>query len=177
MYGENLMKKCSSAILLVLAASLAVNPVLAQNNAEAGFEKIKSLAGDWQGVKPDGQAVGVSYEVMSNGSAVVETLKPANEPTMVTVYHIDGDKLMMTHYCSAGNQPRMVAEISGNEVEQIHFDFVDATNLIDRSEGHMKNLSILFLDKDHINQKWTWSKAGKSMPATFEFTRKKKGSG
>jgi hypothetical protein len=52
----------------------------------------------------------VSYQLISGGAAIMERIMPPNEPSMVSIYHLDGDKLMMTHYCSAGNQPRMQAE-------------------------------------------------------------------
>lgn len=169
------MKKYSFAVLFLMVSFLAVKPAIAQNS-KAGMERLKLLEGDWQGLKPDGQAVEVSYEIMSGGTSVVETLKPVNEPTMVTVYHLDGNKLMMTHYCSAGNQPRMVAEMPGRADSEIDFNFMDATNLKDKSEGHMRGLKIIFVDENHIKQTWNWSKDGEHMPATFEFTRKKMGS-
>lgn len=167
------MKKYCSVVLLFTLAFLAANQVVAQDASHAGFEKIKSLAGEWNGVKSDGEKVRLTYEVMSNGSAVVETLKPVNEPNMVTIYHLDGDRLMMTHYCSAGNQPRMVAEISGSEVSQIDFNLQDITNLESSSAGHMKNLALKFEDSGKLTQVWTFSMEGEARPATFNFERKK----
>lgn len=167
------MKKYSSVVLLFVFACLAGNPAFAQSTTEAGFEKIKSLSGDWEGVRPDGKKVEVSYEVMSGGSAVVETLKPTDEPTMVTVYHMDGDQLRMTHYCSAGNQPRMVATMSGEKTSQIDFNLHDVTNLESPSEGHMKNLTLKLTDKDNLTQVWTFSQGDNAMPATFNLKRKK----
>ncbi len=134
------------------------------------FDRLKKLEGNWEGVKPDGQAVEVTYKVMSDGSVLVETLKLAGEPNMVTVYHKNGNKLMMTHYCSAGNQPRMQASIldDGN----LGFQLLDVTNLKDKSEGHMKKLKVVFVDDNHFNQVWTWSEKGKMMANTFTFERK-----
>ena len=28
---------------------------------------------------------------------------------MISMFNLDGDRVVLTHYCAAGNQPRMVA--------------------------------------------------------------------
>src|SRR5262245_33835119 len=110
------MKRLTHTLLLLAIIALSANTVWAQSSAAteraahdwaaAGFEKLKSLAGEWQAQGPHGLTK-VSYEIVSGGTAVMETIIPPQEPTMVTLYHRDGDQLMMTHYCSGGNQPRM----------------------------------------------------------------------
>ena len=52
----------------------------------------------------------ISYKVVSGGSALMETIREPNGTEMVTGFHPDGDRLLMTHYCSLGNQPRMRAD-------------------------------------------------------------------
>lgn len=89
-------------VSLVLAAMLAA-PSAAQSDSAAAFEKMKSLAGEWEGKTSDGKIARLKYEVTSGGSALVETLSTEEEYSMVTVYHRDGNRLMMTHYCGAGN--------------------------------------------------------------------------
>ncbi|MGH7152138.1 MAG: hypothetical protein ACREIU_15640, partial [Planctomycetota bacterium] len=69
----------------------------------APLERIKALAGEWVQVGEDGKPtteVISSYRVTAAGSAVVETLFPGSDDEMVTVYHMDGESLMLTHYCS-----------------------------------------------------------------------------
>lgn len=163
------MKQITLIILGTLLSCLFATESWSQGTATDNFERIKKLEGQWKGVKPDGKKVVVTYEIMSGGSAIVETLMPAAEPNMVTVYHLDGDKLMMTHYCSAGNQPRMVA--SNAEDGSLNFNFVGATNLKDKSEGHMQGLEVVFLDENHFNQVWIWSKENEEIPSTFEYER------
>jgi len=51
-----------------------------------------------------------SYYITGNNSAVVENLTTGGTPNMTSVYHLDGADLRMTHYCGAGNQPRLKAE-------------------------------------------------------------------
>ena len=74
--------------------------------ADSGLDKIKSLVGEWETTTADGKSGTVKYELISNGTAVEERLG-MHEEEMVTIYHMNGDKLMMTHYCAFNNQPRL----------------------------------------------------------------------
>ena len=164
------MKKRFEYIVLGLLIGFLTTDGWAQRMDSSDFEKLARLEGEWTGKKPDGKTVEISYKLVSNGSALVETLSSEDEPLMVTVYHKNGDKLMMTHYCSAGNQPRMEASIldDGN----LNFELLDVTNLQDESDGHMKKMKVVFVDENHFNQVWTWSENGKMMSNTFTYERK-----
>ena len=78
----------------------------------AGLEKLKKMVGTWVAADKDGkptdQVVSV-FKVTAAGSAVQETLFPGQPHEMISVYHLDGSDLVMTHYCMLGNQPRMRA--------------------------------------------------------------------
>lgn len=164
-----MMKRIALIAIGSLLTCLIATDGWAQGMSSESFDKLKKLEGNWKGVKPDGEPVDVSYNITSGGSAIVETLMPEGEPDMVTVYHMDGEKLIMTHYCSAGNQPRM--EVSSTNDGYLDFTFVDATNLKSKSEGHMQGLKIVFVDENHFNQAWTWSKDNEEMPSTFKYER------
>ncbi|MCI0691252.1 hypothetical protein L0337_04505 [candidate division KSB1 bacterium] len=166
------MKRCKSILLSFTTIALLTNPVLAQSKAAVGFEKLKSLVGEWQGTGPHGK-VKVSYQLISGGSALMEILDPISEPSMVTIYHLGGDKLAMTHYCSIGNQPRMRAEAPSGEIRKLNFTFADVTNMTSASQGHMRHLTMTFQGKDRITQVWTWRQDGEDTPATFTLERKK----
>jgi hypothetical protein len=162
------------AVLLSIAVILSsADAVRSQSRAQAGFDKLKSLAGKWLGKDPEGQSMNVSYQVVSGGSVVIETLGGEKEPAMITVYHLDGDKIMVTHYCSIGNQPRMRAEVPQGDIRSLSFKFVDVTNLANHSTSHMQSLTLTFPDKDHLTQVWTYSENGKDMQTTFNLERKK----
>ena len=137
------------------------------------FEKMKSLVGEWQGKAADGTGAKVSYTLVSDNSALMERLVMGGESEMVTMYHPDGDYLMMTHYCSAHNQPRMRSQKGSGETKSIVFDFVDATNLSAPDAGHMARLILTFVDKDHLTQEWTWKEKGKDNVVVIQFERKK----
>jgi len=79
---------------------------------------------------------------------------------MLTVYHFDGNRLMLTHYCSAGNQPRMQAGTFNPETGEIQFLFLDATNLASPSAGHMHNAKIRLVDQNHMSAEWQFYENG-----------------
>jgi hypothetical protein len=135
--------------------------------ADSAFDKIKSLVGEWEATTPQGPA-SVSYELISNGTAVEERLGVHNEE-MVSIYHMNGDKLMMTHYCSFNNQPRFEAAVDG---DTITFHYVDATNLPNESSPHITGLVLNFKDADHFTQQWSSSAADHKAPI-MNFQRKK----
>ncbi|HKQ78089.1 MAG TPA: hypothetical protein VJ810_30605 [Blastocatellia bacterium] len=167
------MRHSVSILLMFTIGALSAPSTSAQSPAAAGFEKLKSLVGEWQSKSPDGQSVTVSYQILSGGVALMETLKPANEPGMVSIYHIDGADLRMTHFCTAGNQPRMRAKAPSGEIKQLRFVFVDATNLAKSSDDHIRGLTITFQDKDHITQEWAVREGGKDSFTTHKLERKK----
>lgn len=166
--------KRASFILLSLAVILSwFLPVWPQSQAAASFEKLKSLAGEWQGAGADGKMRTVTYQLLSGGTAVMETMTPTDEPSMVTIYYLDGDQLLLTHFCSAGNQPRLRAAPPAGEIKKLDFDFLDATNLAQPTAGHIHRLRLAFQDQHHLAQTWTWREAEKGMVDTFNLTRKK----
>ena len=69
---------------------------------------------------------------------------------MTSVYHLDGTNLRMTHYCAAGNQPRLKADSIDQEKKIIHFTYLDATNLSNELSPHVVGLNLQFPDDDHI---------------------------
>ena len=152
---------------------MALSPVTsnAQSKASGAFEKLKTLAGTWETKSPEG-VVPITYEVTANGSAVVETIGVHNTK-MVSVFHLDNDRILMTHYCALGNQPRMAATPAQGEVRELAFDFVDASNMKSAEAPIMKSLRMTFIDADHVNNTWTYCAAGKHEPHTFELVRKK----
>ena len=160
---------------LLAGAMLFADEKAAVPKSTPEFEKLKTLAGEWSAKTKDGQPVRVSYKLVSNGSSLIEMLSMGKgEGDMVTVYHLDGDKLMMTHYCSANNQPRMKAQPVSGEVKSLTFSFLDATNLAPPDSGHMHRLVVAFQDKNHMTQDWTWREYGKdAYTETFRYERKK----
>ena len=135
-----------------------INAKLAQQT----FERIKKFAGKWKGKSTRGWEEEVSYKVIAKGSVVVGNSFDAHpNETMMTMYHMDGDKLMLTHYCVAQNQPRLVATDFSQDGNTITFTFKDATNIPSRNKGHMDKLVLKFIDDDNFTSRWTWYQNGK----------------
>ena len=96
---------------------------------------MKTLVGEWEGKAANGKAVQVSYRLVVGGTALMETLHPADEPEMVTLYTADGDHVAVTHYCPTNNQPRMRSAPVSGDPKKLNFSFVGATNLADPARG------------------------------------------
>jgi hypothetical protein len=127
-------------------------------DSAAAFERLKTLAGEWTSESADHARV--SYELVAGGTALLERETGDNRPTMLTLYHRDGDRLLLTHYCMAGNQPRMQARSYDAPRGELAFEFVDATNLANPAAGHMHNVTIRFVDAAHIETVWQFYQNG-----------------
>ena len=139
----------------------------------AGFDHLKSLVGEWQGTNAKGEPARVVYELVSNGSALLERLFDYGEPEMVSVYSSDADRLVMTHYCSSGNQPQLRSAPVSTASKRFTFEFTRATNLASLAEGHMGKLVVTLQDHEHFTQEWTWTEGGRPADtAVLRFVRK-----
>lgn len=149
----------------------------------SAFEKLKTLVGEWEardGVSYGGKPIRINYKLVSQGSGVMETYTQVGSDIidMVTVYHLDGDKLALTHFCAVNNQVRLRAEPPVEGAKELRFSFVDASNLSVSNKEVMNNLVITFQDRDHFTQAWTWRMTNdkgqtKDDKAVYNFVRRK----
>jgi hypothetical protein len=164
------LRNSIAALVLVFCVS-AVCWSQSTPSATTGFDKLKMLVGEWEGTGSGGHPVQVSYRLVSGGSALMETMKSADEE-MVTVYHRDKDAVMMTHYCAVNNQPRMRSTPKTSTGKQLAFELVGVSNLATPASGHMQRLVLMFDDDKHITQQWMWKEAGKEKTDEFHLARK-----
>jgi hypothetical protein len=170
--------------LVLLAAALGArgddksNGKAPAPSTHPGLERLKKLAGTWvtadDNGKPTDQIVSI-IKVTAGGSAVHETLFPGQPHEMVSVYHLDGADLVMTHYCMLGNQPRMKADPK-SPPNQIRFLFAGGTNFDPAKDKHMHDGTITFVDDDHIEwggSCWDGGKPVKGMNCCNKLVRKK----
>jgi len=163
-------------LAIVNSAGAAAQDAKAKTNdskkakqAKVIFEKIKSLSGEWE----CNGTPALSVRVIAGGSAVVQRDFPGSPMEMLTVYHLDGDDVMLNHYCVLGNQPRLKATM-GDQKDTIVFNFSSATNLASKNDPHMHKGKITFFNKDSIRSTWTKFVDGKlAEEHSFEMTRKK----
>jgi len=144
--------------------------------AQARFDQFKRLAGEWTGKAPHdvGHQEGtITYKVTAGGSAVVETVFAGTGHEMVTMYHLDGDSLVLTHYCVLGNQPRMKCTPT-DDPKNLVFEFAGGTNIDPAKDMHMHTAKFEFLSDDHIRSTWTMFAAGKPDHSTAIDMRRKK---
>jgi hypothetical protein len=169
--------------LFLLALSSAA---FAQSDAQKSFDQMKSLAGSWQGVVTtdppvaemgNGAHTQVSFRVTSRGNAIVHEMfaeGKGDDPTRydhpVTMLYLDGDRLLLTHYCDAGNRPRMTAK-SSPDGKKIEFDFLDVAG--GTKYGHMDHAVFTEIDANHHTEDWTYMMPGdKAMHAHMDLVRK-----
>lgn len=158
----------SACVFLLGAQALAAAP-----QPDPGFAPLKFLVGKWRGTDPDGQHITAFYRFTSGATSLTETLSPKKSHAMTTIYHLDGTHLMLTHFCSLNNQPRMRVNEYKEGDKELTFDFVDVTNLKSPADPHMRKVVFTFQDNDHYTQTWTFSKDGTETPKVFKFERVK----
>ena len=130
--------------------------------ALAVFERLKKLEGRWEGRSTRGWTEQASIRAIAGGSVLVmQGIGAHPNEEMITVFHMDGDRLLLTHYCVARNQPRLVLSSVEEGGRLITFTFLDGTNLPSRDKGHMDKVVVGLVDDDHFTEQWTWYQGGK----------------
>ena len=159
----------ASAILIASSSTFAAAP--STQPAADAFEKMKSLAGEWKGTDEKGKDAGAKFELDAGNSVLVEKM----HMHMITMYTLDNDRVLMTHYCAVQNQPRMSAGALADDGKTLSFKFLDVTGMKSQDDGHMHALKIKFVDADHITEEWTFQADGKDQfTSKIELERVKK---
>ena len=170
-------------VVLLSLAAVALAQSAAPSDAQKSFTQLKTLAGTWKGpvtatpAQPDwgDKPVWVSLRVTSRGNALVHEMKEPGTPDdpskddPITMLYVDGDRLFLTHYCDAGNRPRMVAKASPDG-KTVEFDFVDVAG--STQYGHMHHAVFTIIDANHHTEEWTYmGPDNKPIHAHMELTR------
>jgi len=159
--------RSASIIALVLAASaLAAD----KTKSEEAFDRLAALQGEWQGIA-DGLNTTLIYTLTANGSALMEQCRPEKGHEMITMFTVDGDHLIATHYCSAKNQPQMATPAITDAQKPLAFSLVRVTGLKSPGDFHNTGLTVIQEDNDHLTQEWLYEAKGKSGKNMFHFTR------
>jgi len=141
------------------------NPIL------PAAKNLASLAGCWVGKNPWGTPSRLTYELASDSTVLVEYIEQQGQVPMYSAYYLDGDTLMVHHFCSYGSQIRMKAEPSPDP-KVVRFAYFDATNVKSReSDDHMTSVQFTFLDPDHIEVVWGLHQNRKDHGDRFALTR------
>ncbi|MFZ0284133.1 MAG: hypothetical protein WAL32_02785 [Terriglobales bacterium] len=168
----------SLLLVLVAATAFAADVAATPSDAQKSFDKLKTLAGSWEGhittlpLAPEieGKLMHVSLRVTSMGNAVMHEMTGDGRPDdPITMLYLDGDRLLLTHYCDAGNRPRMVGKMSpdGKTVDFTFLDLAGSTQY-----GHMDHAVFTFIDANHHIEDWTYMTPGdKAMHAHVDLMR------
>jgi hypothetical protein len=179
------------ALVLIGGVLVAPRPTSGQEKADVkkggvdaktAFKRIKTLAGTWKGQisgehqkEEEDHHKGektVTYKLTGAGSALVETQFPGEPHEMVSVYHLDGDDLRMTHYCAMGNQPRVKLDRVHSTPDQLIFVFDGGTNLDPQKDTHIHGVTITFHKDGKVDSAWEGYQGGKSAgTTTFALSR------
>jgi hypothetical protein len=150
---------------LVLTLMLPSGILLSQtedSKSLAAFKNLSSLVGEWKGMQ-NSQEITLTYRLTADGSVLMEEFRPAKGAAMMTMFSVDGDHLIATHYCSAGNQPQMTTKtIVEPQSGTFVFSVVRVTGMATPEDWHNTGLEVLLKDKDHFTQKWSYSYRGRS---------------
>ena len=159
----------SSALVAMALAGLVSARMNAASPGEEAFQRLKGLAGDWEAKTPKGSVLRLSYRVVSRDSVLVESWAPGSKGETLTVYHLDGPALLLTHYCAQGNQPRL--KLKKAEGSAYEFAFLDATNLGKPGDAHLHRMRLELLDKEHMTKHETYVEDGKEETTSLTFER------
>jgi hypothetical protein len=155
--------------------------------SQLAFAQLKTLAGNWKGEAAAATQprtvigpVRVTLRVTSGGAAIMHEMVPegrSDNPAVgdddpITMLYLDGDRLLLTHYCDSGkNRPRMAGKVSPDG-KSVQFDFLDLSG--ETKLGHMNNAVFNFIDANHHTEDWTYmTPAGETRTAHIDLVRAK----
>ncbi len=158
------------ALSVVASAAFAAD----KTKSEEAFDRLASLKGEWKG-EINGVDTTLIYTLTANGSALMEECRPGKGPEMITMFTIDGDHLIATHYCSVKNQPQMATSTISDAQKPLAFSLARVTGLKSTDDWHNTGLTVIQEDNDHLTQEWSYQFKGKTGKNIFHFTRVRPG--
>lgn len=159
------MRKLMILIILVATAAVALPQQMPmpktsgpQSDAQKAFEKLKTLAGSWEG-SIMGIPVQITIRVTSSGNAILhEGTSSGMKDNPITMLYVESDRLLLTHYCDSGNRPRMQGKLSPDG-KTVTFDFLDVSGNAQRFLMH--DAAFTLIDANHHIEEWTYILSGK----------------
>jgi hypothetical protein len=137
-----------------------------KSDAQKSFDKMKTLAGSWEGhvttvpqrAEIEGKLTHATLRVTSMGHTLMHEMTGTGRPDdPITMFVVDRDRLLLTHYCDADNRPRMVGKMSPDG-KTVEFEFLDVTGNL--QYGHMQHAVFTIVDENHHIEDWTYLEPG-----------------
>jgi hypothetical protein len=143
------------------------------SNAKSAFEKLKTLAGSWHGeimripidftIRSTSSGTSILHEGNTEGDG-----PPSHE---ITMFFVDGERLLSTHFCDAGNRSQMEGKMTPDG-KTIKFSFLEVAG--SKRGGYVKDMAFTFVDSDHHTLEVLFVMPdGKPIALRGEFTRAK----
>lgn len=162
----------AAALIVAAPGAWAGDMAAGKIDSKAAFEKIKGLAGEWTGTAGENMPGATIYRVTGNGSVVMETMFPGTDHEMINMYHMVDGELVVTHYCSSGNQPHFKFDAAKSTPTELVFAFNGGTNFDPAKDAHVHS-GKLSLGEGKLVEDWTFYGGGKETgTATFKLGRK-----
>ena len=159
------VKDCLTGTALTLALALSA---AAKADSDAIMQRLKSLEGEWMVVNEQGEVldqVGSEFRLTANGSALSEYMFPGDAHEMLNIFHADGDRVLMTHYCGAGSQPRLEV-VPAKEGDGLLLKFDSITNLPSPGAHFMHHAAYEWDGADRLTTTWYASENGRILDET-----------
>jgi hypothetical protein len=143
--------------------AVAGSPETVVYDAASAMAFLTTTSGNWGaaggqhehgGAAPAGNRGLVSVKTKAAGSAVVHTYAQGTPGEMETVFHMDGDQLLLTHYCALQNAP-VLKFVKSNKPGELKFEFLGGTNFDPKVDAHLHESTFQIIDKDTIEQRST----------------------
>ncbi len=174
------MKPIRSILWLSVLAVVAAPTIAAESGPQAVFEKLKAMEGSWVAhaealdgheAAPD-ESGRHDFRVSANGTVVMEIMNPDHPHEMINMYSMDGDDLVLTHYCSSGNQPVMKLDADSLADGRAAFDYVGGANLDPAVDMHIHATTLVFGDDGSVVEDWVgWSDGEPAGTMRFTLSR------
>jgi hypothetical protein len=138
----------------------------ALGGSETAFETFKGFGGKW--AIRSGQKtlpIEMTYESGSKGSIVTEQFGKE-----LSVFYRDGQSLLMTHFCNAGNQPRLRLR-ENTRPGVFDFQMFDITNLQSADADHVERVVYRISDDKTIDLEIIWKNGKSAESEKYTLTR------
>jgi hypothetical protein len=164
---------CLLAPTIVRAQDNSPKAASVQSDAKKAFEKLKTLAGSWQGTIM-GISINFTIRAASSGTAILHEGNtsgggPPNHE--ITMFYLERDRLLATHYCDGGNRSHFEGKMSpdGKRIELSFLEVVGSTR-----GGYLKGMVFTMIDANHHTVEATFVMPdGKPIQLRGEFQRDK----
>ena len=171
------MSKLLPALLIWLVVAMGCGTAAAQtaapSDAQKAFDQMKNLTGSWHGTIM-GIPIDVTIRLAPSGTVILhegntDGGRPPNHE--ITMFYVEGDRLVATHYCDGGNRARFEGNLSPDG-KTSEFKFLDVAG--NTKGGLVKRMAFTIIDANKHLVEFTFIKPdGKPIELRGEFERTK----